>query len=135
MLKVIAGGKVKASQTSPLTTRLPPGLVDVELSGSADGQPFAKRAQITLDPAQKHQEHTITVGKGTVQIRSFPASHVKIDGVPKGDTPLPVTLYEGEHVVQFECDRQTSKCTGLSDATKPVTVQAGKTVVLSHQWK
>jgi len=133
MLKVIAGGKVRASQQGRVITHVLPGPVEIEATGSGQ-QPFAKRESITLDPLVKRHEHTITVRAGTVQIHSFPPSRVTVDGVYMGDTPRKLRLYEGEHSIQFWCDRTIAACAGGLEATQKIVVEPGKETSVTQWW-
>jgi len=136
MIKVFAHGKVRASGTSPLVVRLPPGIVEIEVIGSG-GQNFLKRESITLEPLPKRQQHTVTVGKGMLKVNTFPASHVKLDGLALGYTPLVVQLYEGIHQVELECDRVNPNCPAgdAGEVTQAVKVEVGKTTDIKRSWQ
>jgi hypothetical protein len=77
----------------------------------------------------------VTVGKGTLMLRSFPAAHVKVDGVDREDTPVKVELYEGPHEVRFECDRSIPACPPGAVATQSGNVEAGKNRELTQRWR
>jgi hypothetical protein len=132
LIKVVRNGKVRASGMSPLVTHLPPGEVEIEVSSTQPS--FMKIERITLMATSKHQSHTVVVQQGTAMIRSFPPAHVLIDGVPAGDVPLKMPLYEGMHTVRFQCDSSVPKCSGVPDATQAVTIIAGKTTEVVQRW-
>jgi serine/threonine-protein kinase len=132
-IKVFVGGKLKATQRGQVTARVLPGAVEIEVTGSIE-QSFTRRESLQLEGTPRKQEHKITVGQGTVMIRSIPASHVTVDGVAKGDVPLKLTLYEGPHTVHFECDRTIPKCAGGLDATQTIVVHPGKESRVDQLW-
>jgi len=133
MIKIFSGNKLRESHWAQATAKVPPGPVEVEVSGSG-GQPFSRRESFTVQPLPRSQERTIAVEQGTLMIRSLPPSHVKVDGVARGDVPLRLQLYEGPHAVVFECDRSASPCAGVTEAKQNITVQPGKTVNVIQRW-
>jgi hypothetical protein len=134
LLKIIAGRKVLAQGSSPLTAKVAPGTVVVEASATGENA-FVKRETLTLGAADKQVSFTITARQGSVTIRTFPAAHVTVDGVPRGDVPLMLNLFEGQHVVRLECDRAVPLCADGLVVTKPIVVEPGKVIEVSHKWQ
>ncbi|HZN94780.1 MAG TPA: hypothetical protein VFB81_18825, partial [Myxococcales bacterium] len=135
-IAVLVGGKPKGNlRQGVMIARIPPGPVEIEVTGTGDHR-FVKRESLTLEPLPKRQQHTVVLGKGTLKVNTFPASHVKIDGAARGDTPLTEQLYEGTHRVELECDRANPKCPA-GDAGKfarDVNVETGKTTDIKRPW-
>lgn len=133
LIKVSAGGNLKVSHQSPAVARVMPGPVEIEVSASGE-RSFFKKESLVLEPTPKKQSHLVTVGKGTLMLRSFPAAHVQVDGVARDDTPVRLELYEGPHEVQFECDQSIKLCPLGAVATKSATVEIGKNKDLTQHW-
>jgi len=134
LIKVYAGGKLKESHQSPVIAHVMPGPVEIEASAPG-GHSFFKKESLVLEAAPKKQSHVVTAGKGTLMLRSFPAAHVKVDGVARDDTPVRVELYEGPHEVQFECDRSLPACPPGAVGTQQVKVEAGKNTDVVQRWR
>jgi hypothetical protein len=133
-IEVFVDGDRINSGLSPLTTMLSPGHVQLKVSDCPE--PCSRSASVDVTPAPRQQRHTVTLMKGTVMLQSRPASHVTIDdGLYLDDTPCKFQLYEGEHRIRFECDRSTLMCTDVQDVTRTVSVQPGKTIVVTPQWE
>jgi hypothetical protein len=116
-IRFIVAKKTRASGRSPATAKLPPGVVDVEVSDESQG--LLKRERITLRPSAEPVKRTISVGKGTLLINSVPWAKVKVDGKDLGETPVKSEVYEGVHTVDFDCSN------GKTD-TQRVPVEEGK---------
>ena len=133
-IEVFVDGRLLNSGQSPLTTRLSPARVQLKVSGCPE--PCSKSESVDVTAAPRQQSHTVTLGKGTVLIRSRPASHVTIDdGLYHDDVPCQFQLYEGEHRIHFECDRSTLMCANVQDVTRTVLVQPGKTATVTPEWE
>jgi len=133
-IEVFVDGRRVNSGQSPLTTKLSPARVQLKISDCPE--PCSKSESVDVTTAPRQQSHTVTLGKGTVLIRSRPASHVTIDdGLYHDDVPCQFQLYEGEHRIHFECDRSTLMCTDIQDVTKTVQVQPGRTVTVTPEWE
>jgi len=133
-LRIVAGRRVIAEGRSPLTAMVSPGTVVVEASAGGE-VPFHRRETLTLGAAARQISHVITVGRGSVSVRTFPAAHVSVDGVPRGDVPLRVDLFEGQHVLRLECDRRIALCAGQPVSTRTIVVESGKTLEVEHKWQ
>lgn len=135
MMIGVSSGKVRRSGFGQVTTHVSPGPNKVQVEVSRTGKyPCVKRESITLDPLPRHQERTIKVEQGIVMIHSSPAAHLTVDGVPSGDAPLKLRLYEGEHTIRFECDRTNPRCAGGLEATQTVTVKPGEESNVTQSW-
>jgi len=133
-LRIIAGRRVIAEGRSPLTAMVSPGAVVVEASAGGEA-PFHRRETLALGAAARQVSHVITVGRGSVSVRTFPAAHVSVDGVPRGDVPLQVDLFEGQHSLRLECDRRIALCAGQSVITRTIVVAPGRTLEVEHKWQ
>ena len=132
-LKVLAGRKVVAEGRSPLTARVAPGTVTVEASATGE-HPFFRRETLTLGATVRQVSHAITPGQGFLNVRTFPAAHVTVDGVARGDVPLRISLLEGQHSVRLECDQRLPRCAGQPVITKAVVIEPGKSLEVMHKW-
>jgi hypothetical protein len=133
-LKILTGRKVLAQARNSLTVRVPPGTVVVEATDTGENR-LLKRETLTLGTTPRQVSHTIVIGRGSVVIRTFPAAHVTVDGIPRGDVPLKLSLFEGPHTVRLECDRSIPLCSSGLAVTKPVVVAPGKSVEVTHKWQ
>jgi len=133
-LKVISGRKVLAEGRGAVTARVAPGTVAVEAWATGENA-FVKRETIKLGATPRQVSHTITVGRGSVMVRTFPAAHVLVDGVPRGDVPLKLSLFEGQHTIRLECDRSVPQCADGLVVTRSVVVEPGKTIEVMHKWQ
>jgi serine/threonine-protein kinase len=133
-LRILSGRKVVAEGRSPIAARVPPGAVTVEASAVGE-TPWFRRETLTLGPAPRQVSHTIAIEQGSVLIRTFPASRVTVDGVPRGDVPLKLTLFQGPHVVRLECDRRLPLCADRPVFTSSIAVEAGKSIEVMHKWE
>src|SRR5262249_53085709 len=132
-LRILSGRKVLSEGKSPIAVRVPPGAVTVEASASG-AKPWLKQETLTLGPTTHQVSHTITIEQGSLLIRTFPASRVTVDGVPRGDVPLKLTLYQGPHLLRLDCDPNVPLCSDRPAFTTSIAVEPGKSLEVTHKW-
>jgi len=132
-LRILSGRKVLSEGKSPIAVQVPPGAVTVEASATG-ANPWFKQETLTLGAAPRQVSHTVTIEQGSVFVRTFPASRVTVDGVPRGDVPLQLNLFQGPHLLRLECDPSLPPCADRPAFTTPITIEPGKSLEVMHKW-